>query len=111
MTPRKQVAHAGDEWVPPTQNNHAMFSPPGCKWKKASNRKLALLHLMEMQLRDDNLLPLPLSFGSVMEILALGDERDNTFNTRVFLYLVTLILLQKRYAASYCQCFLTVLSV
>lgn len=99
MTPRKQATHAGDLWAPPTRvtNEHTIsYSAPGSKWERTNKKKLVLMALLERQLRDANLLPLPMSFGTVMECLDVGDNWENAFNTKVFLYLVALILHQKR---------------
>jgi len=93
INPRKKVELEGGGWKPPTRKEDATsvdFSPPGAKWKATSLEKLHLLLSIGRHLQADGLMAQSVMFTSLME--HVDGTADLDFNTRVFLFVVGLIV-------------------
>lgn len=99
-TPRARAAARGDEWMPPSKTNTGhliVYDPPGDKWKKEKTTDLLLLSALRNTLKAEGLLGQPMTFSTLMEFIDADDEDlDLEFEDKVFIYLVALILHQKR---------------
>ena len=99
-------AQCDTSWEPPRKNGNK-WDEPGDAWAEDAKLKLSLLTMLRKLLQDNGVLPQPISLNVVMEHL---DEQirdlDLDFNGRVFLYLVFLYLLQKRYSALCQPCYI-----
>ena len=94
ITPRRK-AELDPTWKPPTLVGKK-FEKPGAKWEEASTKKLALLSRLRAALATEHVLQQPMTFATVMEFLSL-DDATSTFNDRVFIHLLCLMISQKRY--------------
>jgi hypothetical protein len=105
VTPRQKAANLGNAWSPPSRSDShvVLYAKPGSKWENASVKKLHLLSSLRHHLKAVNLLAQPMGFGTLMEFIepeASSDTESLTFDQRVFLYLMALVLKQKRFVAS-----------
>ena len=78
---------------------NGIYEKPGREWEASSQSSLNLLNLLARELRTKELLPLPMSFSTVMEFIGAdqgNSEESFPFFDRAFFYLVGLILHQHR---------------
>jgi hypothetical protein len=95
-TPRKK-ATTDNGWEPPKLiRRGGIYSPPGAHWKNASIKKLQLLCSLRNQLTVADMLQKPMTLALVMEWLS-ADGDDTTFQERVFLYLMFLLMSEAKY--------------
>jgi hypothetical protein len=95
-SPRKKAA-PDNGWAPPKLiKPGGMYSQPGAHWKGASIKKLQLLHAFRNQLTVAGMLERQMTLALVMEFLG-ADGDDTTFQERVFLYLLFLLISAGRY--------------
>jgi hypothetical protein len=95
LTPRKK-AKTAPNWDPPKLLKPGVYLPPGEDWKESSTKKLHLLSALKNQLTVNGMLDKPMTLATVMEFLG-ADGEATTFQERVFLYLMCLLLAQTRY--------------
>ncbi|CAB9522413.1 hypothetical protein SEMRO_1299_G260710.1 [Seminavis robusta] len=70
---------------------------PGTDWIEEAKKKLASFRTICMLLKDRHLLPQPMLFTMVMEFIGSDSLRPALdFNGRVFIYMVGLVISQKR---------------
>lgn len=97
-TPREIAEAKGPGWKPPTKSTTgSTMDFPGDQWADQSKKKLTLLTTLRALWKDACLVPQPMTFNAVMDFI--GADTGNIeldFNGRVFLYLLALILGQKR---------------
>jgi len=108
LTPRTRASLDGSGWAPPTRSEGAVvvYEKPGALWAAAARRKLVLLTSLRNQLKNAGLCGQPMTFVTLMAFVQ-PDESDLDFDSRVFLYLVALMLNQKRFVIfSFPVCFL-----
>jgi len=97
ITPRGKFDKMGEAWLPPHKVDRNVMHKPGSKWKAESCRKLALLSVLRTFMRNQGLLTEPMAFNTVMEFIgADSGDHELEFNGKVFIYLVALVLNQKR---------------
>ena len=90
---RKKVELEGDGWKWPTHKEETTsidFDPPGAKWKATSLEKLNLLLSIGRDLQAEGLMAQRVMFTNLME--HIDGTADLDFNTRVFLFVVGLIV-------------------
>jgi hypothetical protein len=93
-SPRKK-AKTNANWDPPLWQN-GVYRAPGDDWKDASIKKLQLLSALRNQLTASCMLDKPMTLATVMEFVG-ADQDETTFQERVFLFLMCLIIAQTRY--------------
>jgi hypothetical protein len=105
-TPRLKAQMDGPSWNPPSRlGKELVYTKPGTNWKKLALQKLQLLTLLRHHLTSSGLLTVAMTFPTLMDFIQLDDDLD--FNSRVFIYLLALMLGQKRYGIgvllAYCK--------
>lgn len=101
-SPRKR-ANLRPDWDPPMLDRPGVYSAPGAIWKDSNIAKLQLLSALRAQLTVHCLLDKPMTMATVMEFLG-ADGDGTTFQERVFLYLMCLLIAQTRYVHFYSPC-------
>jgi hypothetical protein len=96
LTPREIFVNDGDDWLPPTRDG-TVYSEPGRKWTDDAIYKLSLL--TQLRLHLVGLLGHPLNLTNLMAFID-PDDIEVGFEDKVFIYLMALILRQKRSVAS-----------
>ena len=95
LTPLQKAAK-DPAWSPPVYVPRKKCGKPGSKWERDSCRKLELLASFQSQMKQDGLLSKTLTFATVAELLDLHDT-NSTFDERVFMHLLCLLLNQTRF--------------
>ena len=99
-TPRDK-ASADPAWAPPTKSTARIltYHAPGEKWAMASKTKLSQLFALCTQLENNDYLEVPMTFYTVIDFITTDSSRLD-FNSKVFLYLIALVLVEdaNRYA-------------
>ena len=95
-TPRNKAKNDKD-WSPPMKSSARAHSyqKPGQLWEEAALRKLHLLSTLHIHLKQVGLVSDQLSFPTAMSVANLNGE-NSTYNERVFMYLVFLVISQER---------------
>lgn len=107
MTPRDRFKYDGALWAPPMRSEASgvAYLQPGAQWAREARKKLALLTSLRSQLKIIGLCEQPMTFVNVMEFV-LPDDSTIHFESRVFLYLVALMIAQKRFVILSRSCWL-----
>ena len=93
LTPRKKVELEGAAWKPPTRKDDVVAvecDQPGAKWRDSNLHKLKLLMAISREMQSEGLIPQRVTFSGLMEYIEGTTTLE--FNTRVFLYLIGLIV-------------------
>ena len=96
LTPRKKVELGGAAWKPPTRKDDVVaveYDQPGAKWRDSNLHKLKLLMAISREMQSEGLIPQRVTFSGLME--HIEGTATLEFNTRVFLYLVGLIVYRR----------------
>ena len=105
-TPRDNMHQDGLQWKPPTferespNDKKKKYTKPGAMWEKKSTGTMRLLGRLHDCLKMDEVISMPLKFHTLLSYLGVDDDdvKGNvSFNDRVFVYLIALVLNTYRY--------------
>jgi len=86
------------KWKPPTHKDDVVaveHDQPGAKWRDSNLHKLKLLMAISREMKSEGLIPQQVTFSGLMEYIKGTATSTLEFNTRVFLYLVGLIVYRR----------------
>lgn len=97
VTPRHKVELDGDDWAPPmaAPGRHIICQKPGDAFAAASEQKPRPLAALHHALLGDGVVEVPLTFNVMMTCM-VEDEEELSFDAKVFIFLMALVLCKMR---------------